>query len=132
MGCNRIDGPFSDLSSVEIHAAHSRVSGKGNERCAKLVDVASPQAVLFLGQDNDAASFRRFIGQRRKLSRVGQPLGCHSIGCDKFNSLAIPKRDRPGLIEQQRVDIAGCFDCSARGGNDIGLDHTVHASNADC
>ena len=38
----------------------------------KIVHVPPAQAVLFLGQHDDAAAFGRFVGQRRELRRVGQ------------------------------------------------------------
>ena len=113
MSSDRIDGPLANLSAVEIDAAHPRVGREGNERGVKLVYVASPQAVFFLGQDDDAAAFRRFVGQRGKLGRVGQPRRLSRRRRNEFNSLAIAERDGAGLVEQQRVDVAGCFDCAA-------------------
>jgi hypothetical protein len=37
----------------------------------------------------------------------------------------------PGLVEQQHVDVARRLDGAARGGDDVRLDHPVHAGDAD-
>ena len=54
-----------------------------------------------------------------------------AVGRNELDRLPIAQRDRAGLVEQQHVDIAGGFDRAARHGDDIGLDHAVHAGNAD-
>ena len=44
----------------------------GTNVAPELVDVALAQAVLLLGQHDDAAAFGRFVGQRGELRGVGQ------------------------------------------------------------
>ena len=49
----------------------------------------------------------------------------------KAGRLAVAERDGAGLVEQQHVDVAGRLDRAARGGDHVGLDHAVHAGDAD-
>ena len=44
----------------------------GTNVAPQLVDVAAAEAVLLLGQHDDAAAFGRLVGQRGELRRVGQ------------------------------------------------------------
>ncbi len=64
--------PLRICRPSKFDAAHPRLRGEGNERRAQFVHVAAAQAVLLLGQHDDAAAFRRFVGQRRQLRGVGQ------------------------------------------------------------
>jgi hypothetical protein len=45
--------------------------------------------------------------------------------------LAVAERDGAGLVEQEYVDVAGGLDRTAARGDDIRLDHPVHARDAD-
>ena len=49
----------------------------------------------------------------------------------ELHRLAVAERDRAGLVEQQRVDVAGRFDRAAAHRDHILLDHPVHARDAD-
>ena len=97
----------------------------------KFVHVSAAQAVFFLGQHDDAAAFGRFVGQRRELRRVGQVRQVDAIGGNEFHRLAVAHRDRAGFVEQQHVDVAGGFDGAARHRDHVGLNHAVHAGDAD-
>ena len=76
------------VSIGQVHAAHARLGGEGDEMhaagrsSARGLDCAAAQAVLLLGQHDDAAPFGRFVGQRGQLRRLGQ--------------LAPVRRRRPG------------------------------------
>ena len=74
VGLDRIGRALADPAAVEVDAAHPRLGREGNERGVQLVHVAAAEAVLLLGQDDDAAAFGRFVGQRRELRRIGQSL----------------------------------------------------------
>ena len=65
-------GAFANLPAVQVDAAQPRLSRERNERRAQVVHVSPAQAVLLLGQHDDAAAFGRFVGQRSKLGRIGQ------------------------------------------------------------
>ncbi len=53
------------------------------------MDVAFAQAEFFLGQHHDAAAFRRFVGQRGELCRIGQLGLGHAAGMQKIAGLAV-------------------------------------------
>ena len=104
---------------------------KGDERgMGHLGDGAAPQAIL-LGQDDDAPSLRRLVGQGRQLRRIGQFLRRHAGGGDKFRGLAVAEGDGAGLVQQQDVHIPGRLDGPAAHGQDVLLDQPVDARNAD-
>ena len=77
---------------------------------ADLGHVAPAQSVFFLGEHDDRSAFRRLVGEARKLRRIRQRLGAGAVDRNEFGRHAIAKRDRSGLIQQQRVDVARGFD----------------------
>ena len=57
----------SRVGGVKIDAAHARLRGERDEGGVQLVHFARAQTELFLGQHDDAAAFRRFVGERAQL-----------------------------------------------------------------
>ena len=49
----------------------------------------------------------------------------------ELGRLPVAQRDRAGLVEQQRVDVAGRFDRAARHRQHVVLDQAIHAGDAD-
>ena len=49
----------------------------------------------------------------------------------KRDGQPVAERDRAGLVEQQHVDVAGGLDRAAGSRDHVGLDHAVHAGDAD-
>ena len=118
--------------AVDIHAAHPRLRGEGHEDGVRhLVDFPAADAVPLLGQDHDAAPFRRFVRQAGKLRGLGQFLGIDAGGRDEFRRLAVAHRDRAGLVQQQHVDVAGGLHRAAAHGQHVLLHHAVDAGDAD-
>ena len=79
-----------------------------NSACSG-VDVAPADAVFLLGQHDDGAALRRLVGQRCKLGASAS--SCSSRPArDELRGLAVAQRDRAGLVEQQRVHVAGRLD----------------------
>ena len=126
-----IGGAFANLAAVQVDAAHAGLRRERDEMCAKIMDVAPAQVVGLLGQHDDAAPFRRFVGQRGKLGGVRQLLGRNALGRDKCRRLPVAQRDGARLVQQQHVHVAGGFDRPPRDGDHVGLDHAVHAGDAD-
>ena len=122
---------FADLFAFKIHAAHPRLRGKRHElRTGQFVNGPGANAKLF-GEHDDAAAFRRFIGERGELCGVGQFLCRHPGHGQKGDRLAVAQRDGTGLVEQQHVHIAGRLDGAAAHREDVALEQTVHAGDAD-
>ena len=103
----------------------------GTNGCVQFVQLPPAQAEFFLGQNDDAAAFRRFVGERGKLRRVGQVLSVDS-GCGmKRHRLAIAESDRAGLIEQQHIHVARRFDRASAHRQHILLHQPINAGDAD-
>ena len=128
---DRVGGALAKLPSFEIDAAHPRVGRERNERRLVFRDVAAPQAIFLFRQDHDRPAFRRFIGQAGQLRCIGQFLVVDSVDRQELDCLPISQRDRAGLVEQQRVDVAGGFHCLAAHRQHIVLHHAIHAGDAD-
>ena len=64
--------------------------------------VAAADAVFFLCQHDDRTAFRRLVGQRGELRRVGQLLLGDAGEREELGRLPVAERDRAGLVEQQR------------------------------
>ena len=127
-----VGGALADRLAVDVHAAHPRLRGEGHEDGVRhLVDFPAADAVLLLGQDHDAASFGRFVGQAGKLRGLGQFLGIDAGGGDEFRRLAVAHGDRAGLVQQQHVHVAGGLHRAAAHGQHVLLDHAVDAGDAD-
>ena len=69
--------------------------------------------------------------KRRQLRGVGQPLRSHVRRRDKLRGLAIAQGDGAGLVEQQRVHVAGGFDGAPAHGQHVVLHQAIHAGDAD-
>ncbi len=93
-------------------------------------DGPSPESV-FLGQDDDAPAFGRFVGQGGELGGIGQLLDRDARRREKGRGLAVAQGDRPGLVEEQDVDVARGLDGAPAHGQDVLLDHAVDAGDAD-
>ena len=71
---------------------------------------------------------RRQAGEQRGL---GERLLVDAGHRDELGRHAVAEGDGAGLVEQQRVDVAGGLDRAARGGEDVEADQPVHAGDAD-
>ncbi len=71
MLADRIRGALADLFAMHVDAAHARLRGKMDELGVERMDVAFAQVEALLGQDDDAAAFGGFVGERCQLRGVG-------------------------------------------------------------
>ncbi len=123
--------PLRMMRAVKVDAGHARLRGEGNELGVHCAQFAAAEAVLFLGEDDDGATFGSFVGERGELRGVGEPFVADA-GCgDELSGLAVAEGDGAGLVEQQGVDVARCFDCAAGHGEHVVLHEAVHAGDAD-
>ena len=97
----------------------------------QFVQLAPAQAVFFLGQHDNAAAFRRFVGERRELRGFGHRFLRHARRGKEFRGLAIAERDRAGLVEQQHIHVAGGFDRASAHREHVLLHETIDARDAD-
>ena len=57
--------------------------------------------------------------------------GTHAGREEEVRGLPVAERDRPGLVEQKHVDVARGLDGAAGHGEDVVLEHAIHAGDAD-
>ena len=86
---------------------------KGMKLRLELVHLAAADAVLLLGQHDNRAALRRFVGKRGELRGVRKLLLGDATDRLELSRLAVAERDRAGLVEQQGIDVAGRFDGTA-------------------
>ena len=126
-----VDRALADRGGAELDAAHARLRRERNEPGVELAHVAAADAVLLLGEHDDGAALRRLVGERGQLRRIGQLLLAHAAQRLELGRLAVAERDGAGLVEQQRVDVAGGLDRPARHGQHVEAHEPVHAGDAD-
>ena len=115
----------------EIDSRHPRLRGEGHEHRLLRRQLAAAETVLLLRQDDDRTALRRLVRQRRELRRVSQRLLADAGQRDELRGLAIAERDRAGLVQEQRVHVAGGFDRPSRHRQHVVLHQPVHAGDAD-
>ena len=97
----------------------------------QFMDLAAANPVFFLGEHDNAASFGRFVGQRRELGCVSQLCFGDARGGNEFRRGSVAQSDGAGFIQQQNVHVAGCFDRLTAHGQHVVLHHSVDAGDAD-
>jgi len=117
--------------AARFDAAHARLRREGHELRADLGKVAAANAVFLLGEHDDRAALRRFVGKRGELGGIGKFGRGHAAHRFEFGRLAIAERDRAGLVEQQRIDVARRFHSTARDGEHVEAHEPIHARDAD-
>ena len=73
----------------------------------------------------------RFVGERGELRGVGEFLLGDAAHRHELGRLAVAERDGAGLVEQQRIDVAGRLDGAARHREHVEAHQAVHAGDAD-
>ena len=117
------------MAAVEIDAAHAGASGEGNEVSG--VDFAFADLEFLLGEDDDGAAFGGFVGEGSELGGVGKLKFGDTGRGEKGGRLTVTECDGAGLVEEKDIDIAGGFNGASGHGEDVGLQHAVHAGDAD-
>ena len=128
---DRIQRALADLPPPHIDAAHACLRSERHELHVVLLQVAFAQAEFFLGKHHDTATFRRFIGERCQLRRVGKYFDRNTRCRMERHGLAVAERDRAGFIEQQHIDVARRLDRAPGRGDHVRLDHAIHARDTD-
>ena len=125
-----VRGSLSDPASVgNIDAAHPGLGRELDEPAAGRG--LQLQSELAARQLDDALALRRGVGER---GHRGQPcqlaLGRSLHGYERRRA-AIAQRDRAGLVQQQRVHVAGNLDGLAALGDQVRGQRTVHPRDPD-
>ena len=128
---DRVDRALADPEPPTSTPLMRLCAVNGMNLRAKLGDVAAADAVLLLGEHDDRAPFGRLVGERGELRRVGQLRLGHAAQRPELGRLAVAEGDRAGLVEEQRVDVAGRLDRAPRHGEHVEAHQPVHAGDAD-
>ena len=115
---------------MQVDPAHSRLGREGDELRLLGAELVLADAVL-LGQHDDRTPLRRLVGQRRHLCGLGQLGFSDARHREERCCLAVADRDRPGLVEQQHVDVARGLDRPPRERQDVAAHEPVHTGDAD-
>ena len=96
---HRFRRPFADLAAIDIHAAHARLRRERNKVGFVLRHFAAANVVALLGQNHDRPALGGFVGEARKLRRVGHLGLRHPVERNKFDGLPVAQRDGAGLVQ---------------------------------
>ena len=125
-----VTGTLAQHPGVEIDAAHPGLRGERNERRVQRAHVVLADPVL-LGQHDDGAALRGLVGERGELRHLRQLGLRHPRHGDELRGQAVADRDRPGLVEQEHVDVAGRFDRASGERQHVAAHEAIHAGDAD-
>ena len=123
--------PFANLAAVEVDPGHARLRGEWHERRRVRREFASADTVFLLREHDDGSPLRRFVCKRGELRGIGQLAFASRRRRQELGRLAVAKRDRARLVEQQRVDVAGGLDGASGHGEHVVLNKPVHPGDAD-
>ena len=116
----------------EVDPAHPGLRGERHEvRVVQLAGRALAQAVRGLGEHDDRAALGGLVGEAGQLRRVRELVGRDTGDREELGGLAVAEGDGAGLVEQQRVHVAGGLDGAAGHGQHVVLHQPVHAGDAD-
>ncbi len=105
---------------------------KGDEGRVQRMHVALAQIDIALSPARQCCGLPAFRRPAKKAARH-RPAAPGVTPCAgmKVGRLAVAERDRAGLVEQQHIHVARRFDRAPGHGDHIGLDHAIHARDAD-
>ena len=107
---DRIDRALADDDAPASTPLMRVCAENGTNVAPQLRHVAAADPVFLLGQHDDRAALRGFVGQRGELRRVGELLLGDAADRTERRRLAVAERDGAGLVEQQGIDVAGGLD----------------------
>ena len=84
-----------------------------------------------LRQHHDRPALGGLVRERRQLRSIGKHALSDAWQREELGRLTIAERDRAGLVEEQRVHVAGRFDRSPGHGQHVVPHQSIHAGNAD-
>ena len=126
---DRVGGTLADLAAPDIQPGHAGEGGEGDELVAAEGLAADVEAVL--GEHDDRAAFRRLVGERGELCRLGDLALVMPPDRRERGGHPVAECDGAGLVQQQRLDVAGGFDRPPAHREDVALHEPVHARDTD-
>ena len=100
--------------------------------CRRSARAAPPLgAVELMEQFDDALALGRFVGGGGQGRQAADFAGREAAEGHELRGPAVADGDRAGLVQEQRIDVAGHFHRLAALGDDVGPQGAVHAGDAD-
>ena len=128
---NRVHRALADAAAIDVDAGDARLRRERDERCAACRLHRAPAGRTPFGQRYDRAALRRLVGERGEQRGLGHVAIRNPGSGNERGRQAVAVGDRAGLVEQQRIDVAGRLDGAARGGDHVEADQPIHAGDAD-
>ncbi len=133
---------FADLLAVEqVDAAHPRLGRERNKTrtgrnrhigtAAMHLLPGSTRTAELVEQFHDALALGRLIGGRGLGRQAGDIGGRKAVERHELRCPAVADGDGSGLVQEQRIHVAGNFHRLAALGHDVGPQGAVHAGDAD-
>ncbi len=132
IGKHGIDRALADRRAFDIHAAHARLGGEGHEGRLAGSAISRPRMPYFSLASTTIERPSR-VSSASDASCAASARSCSVTPRSGRNGcrLAVAEGDRAGFIEQQCIDVTGCFDGATRHSKHVEAHETVHAGNAD-
>ena len=131
VACNGLLCALANFAAVDIDTGHASLRREGMEYRVMSGKITAAELVAFLGEDDDGAAFRGFVGERRKLCGVCEMRFINARRGEKVSRGAITQRDGASFVEEKNVDVACGFDGPAGHGENVAAEQAVHAGDAD-
>ena len=125
-----IDRALAQLAGADIDAGQPRHRRERDELGAGRRHL-TPNIIFFLHQRDDRAAFRGFVGIAGKQCGFRGFAFAHARHHNDFSRQPVAEGDGAGLVEQQRIDVAGRFHRAAGHRQHVEAHQPIHAGNAD-
>ena len=126
-----VDGALAQPAAADIDAREPRGRRERDEPRIGRRRLGHRHPIPLLHQRNDRPALGGLVRQARE-QRGLRRLALGDAGRrDDLGRLPVAEGDGAGLVEQQRVDVAGGLDRAARHGEHVELEQPVHAGDAD-
>ena len=96
-----------------------------------LAELLLPETEALLREHDDRAALRGLVGERRELGGLGQVELRDAAHGQELGRLAVAERDRPGLVQEEDVDVTRGLDRAAGHGQHVPLHEPVHPRDPD-
>ncbi len=125
-----IDRALLDQAVADPDARDPGLRGEGDHLCP-FGQGSGVDGEALAGEHHHRTPLGRLVGEAGEQGGFGQVGGLDARHGAELARLAIADRDRAGLVEQQRVDVARRLDRAPRFGEHVEAHQPVHAGNAD-
>ena len=128
---DRVDRALADPAASDVDARNAGLRGERNDDGRLGIELRLREAEIALGERDNRAALGRVVGKARGKRRGGEIFRPHAVDGQELGRHAIAEGDRPGLVEEERIDVARRLDGAAGGRDDVEAHEPIHAGDAD-